>query len=180
VNASLDLTQDFIASRRFCLGFAVCNVFCIAGHIQVPHPEPIIGYYQYNADEERRTCLPGPVKDRLPPEDSSCCPLTSHYISSSTFQVLYTSQLPLKLILMVFKSLALLTHNVNSKIPSTKHQETQWSVSCHRYHGNDRNDGAIVFGGKAANVCDASELYICNIHRNIWRIRWSPPLAKHV
>ncbi|KAH7215764.1 hypothetical protein ACKRZS_004384 [Fusarium odoratissimum] len=32
----------------------VCNAFRIAGHIQVPHPEPVIGYYSYKADEDRR------------------------------------------------------------------------------------------------------------------------------
>ncbi|KAF4944813.1 hypothetical protein FGADI_12408 [Fusarium gaditjirri] len=31
----------------------VCNVFRIAGHILVPHPEPVIGYYSYKADEDR-------------------------------------------------------------------------------------------------------------------------------
>ncbi|KAF4443027.1 hypothetical protein FACUT_1580 [Fusarium acutatum] len=30
-----------------------CSAFRIAGHIEVPHPEPIIGYYSYNADEGR-------------------------------------------------------------------------------------------------------------------------------
>ncbi|CVL07716.1 uncharacterized protein FMAN_14589 [Fusarium mangiferae] len=30
------------------------NAFRIAGHIDVPHPEPVVGYYSYKADEIRR------------------------------------------------------------------------------------------------------------------------------
>ncbi|PNP58430.1 hypothetical protein FNYG_15093 [Fusarium nygamai] len=31
-----------------------CSAFRIAGHIAVPYPEPIVGYYSYNVDEDRK------------------------------------------------------------------------------------------------------------------------------
>ncbi|KAF5718245.1 hypothetical protein FMUND_5341 [Fusarium mundagurra] len=31
-----------------------CSAFRIAGHIAVPHPEPIVGYYSYSADKDRK------------------------------------------------------------------------------------------------------------------------------
>ncbi|KAF5671561.1 hypothetical protein FDENT_10855 [Fusarium denticulatum] len=40
-----------------------CSAFQIAGHIAVPHPEPIVGYYSYNVDgdrEARFTARAGP------------------------------------------------------------------------------------------------------------------------
>ncbi|KAG9495393.1 hypothetical protein J7337_013638 [Fusarium musae] len=31
-----------------------CSAFRISGHIDVPYPEPIVGYYSYNVDEDRK------------------------------------------------------------------------------------------------------------------------------
>ncbi|KAF4495008.1 hypothetical protein FAGAP_8834 [Fusarium agapanthi] len=41
-----------------------CSAFRISGHINVPHPEPIVGYYSYDADESREarfTARAGPL-----------------------------------------------------------------------------------------------------------------------
>ncbi|KAF5630285.1 hypothetical protein F52700_7307 [Fusarium sp. NRRL 52700] len=63
-----------------------CNAFRIARNINVPHPEPIVGYYSYDADhgrEARYTARAGPTginngpvqrlydrrRDRVTPED---------------------------------------------------------------------------------------------------------------
>ncbi|KAF5598990.1 hypothetical protein FPCIR_2636 [Fusarium pseudocircinatum] len=48
------LSPASIVSAVFdCAGRLVYVPECNAGHIEVPYPEPVVGYYSYNADEDR-------------------------------------------------------------------------------------------------------------------------------
>lgn len=56
--ASLLLTFRSASAAFYYAGRLVhvpeVSAFRIAGHIDVPHPEPVVGYYSYKADEIRR------------------------------------------------------------------------------------------------------------------------------